>query len=43
MRDKNQLNIKKPFTEKTVLKFYHTVKAVLFLSFPISKERSFDL
>jgi len=26
------MNMKKPFTEKTVLKYYSTVKAVLFFS-----------
>jgi hypothetical protein len=39
MRDFNKLNIKKPFTEKTVLKFYLTLKTVLFFSSLISKEK----
>jgi hypothetical protein len=43
MRDYKKLNIKKPFTEKTVLKYYPTVKSVLFFSFRAGKERSFDL
>jgi len=43
MRDYKKLNIEKPFKEETVLKYYHTVKSVLFFSFLAGKERSFDL
>lgn len=43
MQDYKKLNIEKPFRGKTVLKYYHTVKSVLFFSFLIGKERIFDL